>query len=149
MAKRNVIGMIFQLETSKGIAYGICTHEHVKYGTLVYLYPIGTQLSELKNATTQFCCFFPLSVALKRKVVEKVGKIEIPSSLKSFPVFRSGFPDQVTRRVKDWWFWDGEKEWMVGKINDSQRKMPIRGIINFTMLIERLEDGYTAETDLR
>jgi hypothetical protein len=34
---------------------------------------------------------------------------------------------------------------MVGEINDSQRKMPFEGICGDMMIIEWLEDGYTAE----
>ena len=148
MAPKNVIGLIAQFETSKGIAYSLCTHENAEYGTLIYLYPIGTQLLELKDAPTQFCCFFPLRIALRRNIVKEVGKMEIPSQLKVFPVFRSGIPmEPNSTKVDCWWFWDGVKEWPVGEISDEQRKMPRSGIWNDTLIIERLEEGYTAEKD--
>jgi hypothetical protein len=145
MAKTNIIGMIIQIETSKGTAYGLCTHKIERYGSLLYFYPIGTKLSELRDADTQFCCFFPLGAALRQGIVKKINIIEIPSKLKDFPVFRAGLPDPITGKVKNWWFWNGEKEWLVGEINDEQRKMPVRLISNDTMIIERLEEGYTAK----
>jgi len=144
MVRKNVIGMVIELETSRGIAYGICTHENEEYGFLLHFYSIGTQLSQIKDVAPQFCCFFPLRAALRRKIVKKNDIIEVPSQLKDFPVFRSGLPDLITKKVKNWWFWDGEKSWRVGEINDRQRKMPFKSIWNDTMVIERLEEGWTA-----
>ncbi|MDR0515655.1 MAG: hypothetical protein LBH25_01260 [Fibromonadaceae bacterium] len=152
MGRKNVIGLIFQLKTSKGPAYGLCTHEDTEYCQLVYLYPIGTQLSKLKDATTQFCCFFPLRIALRQKImkeiIKEVGRIEIPTQLKDFPLFRVRMiPSNGPGKFHHWGFWDGQKAWFVGEINDEQRKMPIRGIWNDTLIIERLEEGYIAEND--
>jgi hypothetical protein len=149
MAKRNTIGMVIQIETSKGTAYGLCTHRNATYGYLFYFYPIGTQFSELKNTTTQFCCFFEVWSAIRQKFVKKIDMIEIPPQLKEFPVFRSGLPDPITKKIKNWWFWDGEKSWMAGEINDNQRKIPIDGIWSATTIIDRLENGYTVEKDNR
>jgi hypothetical protein len=154
MAPKNVIGLIFQLETSKGPAYGLCTHENAEYGELIYLYPIGTKLSELKDTVTQFCCFFPLRAALRRKImkeiIKKIGRMEIPSHLKNLPLFRVilGIPPAGPGKFDHWGFWNGQETWFVGEINDEQRKMPVREIWNDTLIIERLEEGYTAEKDL-
>ncbi len=46
-----------------------------------------------------------------------------------------------------WWLWDGEKSWKVGEISPAQRKLPIKEVMNDTMLIELIEDGWTPETD--
>ena len=66
-----------------------------------------------------------------------------PSENKAFPVFRDGIADPRTEKVAVWWFWDGEKEWRVGKITPEQRKMPIRSLWNCKMLVERIEEGWT------
>ena len=60
---------------------------------------------------------------------------------------RGGVIDPSTRKVKVWWLWDGEKEWRVGEITAEQRGLPIRGVWNDTLLIERIESGWTPETD--
>jgi len=74
--------------------------------------------------------------------------MEIPPQLKDFPVFRAGINwDPGSTVVACWYFWDGENEWRVGKINDEQRKMPVRGIWGEGLIIECLEEGYTAEKD--
>ena len=146
MGRKNVIGLIAEFETSKGVAYSLCTHEEREHGPLVYLYPIGTLLSELKDTTPQFCCFCRLRALLRRKTWKEVGKMEIPLQLKDFPVFRVGLAlTPGSPKVACWWFWDGEKEWPVGEITDEQRKMPIRSIWGEILITERLEEGYTAE----
>jgi hypothetical protein len=150
VAIKNVIGVIFQIETSKGPAYGLCTHENEYYKSyLVHLYPIGTELSELKETEPQFCCLLPLRTALRQKcmkeIIKEVGKMEIPEQLKKFPLFRNGIAGPGTLKVNCWSFWDGEKHWDVGDITDEQRKMPVEGICNTASIIWRLETGYTAE----
>jgi hypothetical protein len=62
-------------------------------------------------------------------------------------VFRAGVVDPAVGKVVDWWLWDGEKEWRVGSISDEQRKLPIRGCWNDTMLIKRIEEGWLPEND--
>jgi hypothetical protein len=61
-------------------------------------------------------------------------------------VSRGGTPDPKTKKVAVWWFWE-EKEWKVGELTSEQRKMPIRGIWNDTMLVHRIEIGWTPATD--
>jgi hypothetical protein len=94
-----------------------------------------------------FTCFFPVGAAVRRGLVSIVENIAVPENLLEFPVFRSGIADSTMGKVRDWWLWDGENEWKVGKITDEQRRYPIRGVWNDTMLIERIEGGWTPETD--
>jgi len=80
-------------------------------------------------------------------LVSNVGNISVPANLLEFPVFRAGIADSTTGNARDWWLWDGENEWKVGKTTDQQRKDPIRGVWNDTMLRERIESRWTPETD--
>jgi YD repeat-containing protein len=41
----------------------------------------------------------------------------------------------------------GEKEWKVGDITAEQRKLPLRGIWNDTLLVERIEAGWSPSND--
>ncbi|MDQ8205892.1 hypothetical protein QEH52_00080 [Coraliomargarita sp. SDUM461003] len=91
--------------------------------------------------------FFPLQAAVNHGGVEIVGNEVVPAEEKSFPVFRTGMVDPQTRKVSVWWLWDGEKEWKIGKLSPEQRSLPIRGVWNDTILIERIESGWTPETD--
>ena len=95
------------------------------------------------------CVFFPLAAALKSKIVRKVGLFDIPPHARQLPLFRSGVIDPQTGWIENWWLWDGENTRMVGSISQEQRKLPIKSIWNDTLLIERIEQGWSPEKDGR
>lgn len=103
--------------------------------------------SELVNGPVRFSTFFPVAAAIKRAVFKVVGHENIAANNQSFPIFRNGIADAKTNKVAVWWFWDGEREWKVGTISQAQRKMPIVGVWNDTLLIERIEAGWTPSND--
>jgi hypothetical protein len=72
---------------------------------------------EITNLPIRFITFFPLGAAVKRRLVEIIGNIPVPPEMQTFPIFRSGTPDPRTNKVANWWLWDGDKEWRVGKLN--------------------------------
>jgi hypothetical protein len=55
--------------------------------------------------------------------------------------------DAGCKKVDNWWLWDGVKEWRIGKISAEQRKLSFREVVNDTMLRERIEEGWTPESD--
>jgi hypothetical protein len=86
-------------------------------------------------------------VSLDAAEVRVVGRVAVPSELEPFPIFRSGMVDPPTRKVAVWWLWDGTKEWRIGSLEPAQRALPIRGVWNDTALRQRIESGWTPETD--
>jgi hypothetical protein len=64
-----------------------------------------------------------------------------------FPLFRTTNNLGADMKVKEWWFWDGEKSWFVGKIRPEQRQMPLCEIANGVLLRERVEMGWSPATD--
>lgn len=147
------IGDVVEFKTQSGFAYALYTHKHALYGALMRVSKqVLAERPEngfnlLFDEDVLFSCFFPLAAALKRNLVCVVANVDVPSGLKTFPIFRAGIADPTTKRVRDWWLWDGENEWKVGAITDEQRKYPIRGVWNDTMLIERIESRWTPQTD--
>ncbi|MEO5326529.1 hypothetical protein PV773_24765 [Mesorhizobium sp. CC13] len=71
----------------------------------------------------------------------------VPAAAKEFPTFRAGIVNRRTKKVRVWWLWDGENEWKVNELSREQRSFPIRGIWNDTLLIERIESGWTADAE--
>jgi len=146
------IGDIIQIPTCKGFAYAQYTHKHPQYGALIRVFhkfydtPTHNYL-QLASQAERFATFFPLGAAVNRKIVTIAGNAPIPTYAQQFPTFRAGVIDPSTGKVPTWWLWDGEKEWLVGELTTEQRKLPIRGIWNDTLLIERIESGWTPETD--
>ncbi|SKD04880.1 hypothetical protein SAMN05445504_9329 [Burkholderia sp. CF099] len=147
-------GDVFAIKTSKGEAYFQYIGKLPPMGSLIRILP-GTFASEpsdwdaLMGCNTNFWIFFPVAAALKRGIVRKVTRCAIPDHSTTPPTFRAGVVDPSTGRVETWWFWDGKKEWQVGQISQEQRKLPIRGAWNDTLLIQRIEEGWLPEKDSR
>lgn len=153
--KRPKIGDIIEIPTRSGFAYAQFTHKHNLYGALLRVYNTIYQTKQALDAIQSvvsvrepdFSVFFPLGAAVHRGIVSIVGNAPIPEKHKPFPLFRDGIANPETKKVEIWWLWDGEKEWPVGEISDEQRRLPIRGVWNDTLLVERIESGWTPETD--
>ena len=146
------IGDIIEIEVAKGLAYAQYTHKHRQYGALLRvfggLYDVRpNNFAALVKSKPTFMCFFPLNVAVDQGIVSIVDNVALPTEAKAFPVFRAGVTDPSTHKVGVWWLWDGEKEWRVGDLTAEQRKLSIRGVWNDTLLVERIEAGWTPETD--
>lgn len=103
--------------------------------------------AELVNSSLRFSTFFPVAAAIKRGIFKVIGHHEVAPQNKPFPLFRDGVPDPKTKKVAVWWLWDGVKEWKVGELTPEQRKLPIREVLNDTMLIKLIEDGWTPSND--
>jgi hypothetical protein len=146
------IGDVVEVNTEKGYAYCLYTHKHKQYGALLrvwsrqYAEPL-THFDALVREPPTFSCFFPLGAAVKRQLVRVVGRVAVPSELEPFPIFRSGMVDPATRKVAVWWLWDGTKEWRIGSLEPAQRALPISEVWNDTALRQRIESGWTPETD--
>lgn len=152
MAKQVQINDIVEIPTAKGLRYAQFSHRHPRYGALLRILPGSfesrpSDFSELVRQPESFVTFFPIQSAVSRNIVQVVASYPVPSFAKPFPLFRCGVIVPETGKVKEWWFWDGEKEWKVGNLTTEQRKLPLRGIWNDTLLVERLETGWTPESD--
>ena len=155
MTIRVKIGDVIEIRTSRGLAYAQHTHEHVappKYGYLIRVLPglygkRPTDFTDIGKQKATFVVFVPLQVMVDRNYVTIVNNQPVPTDAQKFPVFRSGIPDPQTKKVRVWWFWDGDKEWKVGSLTDEQKRLPILAIIGDELLAKRIEIGWTPETD--
>lgn len=155
MVKKVKIGDVFEIQTKKGLAYAQYTHFHSqppRYGYLIRVLPgffdqRPKEFSEIVKSPSKIVKFFPLQAAVNKGIVIIVANEQIPIHAQKFPIFRTGIIEPKTKKVRDWWFWDGNKEWKIGKITRDQKKMPIRGLVNDTKLIELIESGWAPEND--
>ncbi|AVP99711.1 hypothetical protein C7S18_22155 [Ahniella affigens] len=150
---KSEIGAIIEIPTSKGLAYAQVSHVNADFGHLLRVFqetfterPLSFR--ELVNSSPQFLCFYPLRAGLRANLVSILGTEDVPEFAKKFPLFRdyTGV-DLKTGKAGPWWFWDGEQEWMVGEITAAQREMPMRSILSHTLMVERIESGWTAKLD--
>ena len=145
------IGDIVEIKTAKGLAYGVYTNKHdapPRFGALIRILDgsFSSRPSPIEdifgNVPVRFSVFFPLQAAVTKGLVEIVGNVALPSDMSAFPVFRSGLIDPKTKKVNCWWLWDGKREWRIGQLTAEQRKLPIRGVWNDTLLVKRIEQGW-------
>lgn len=145
MSKRPKIGDIVEIPLpNNGFGYAQYTHKHKMYGALLRIFLIQEKVgdvTELSEATHQFTTFFPLGAAVNRKIVGIVGNLPVRKEFKEFPVFRTGVANQ-SGAVEVWWLWDGESEERIGRLSSEQMEYPIRGVINDTLLVERIGSGW-------
>jgi hypothetical protein len=145
------IGDILEIRTPGGFAYAQYTHEHdrpPRYGALIRILPglfaeRPGDLSLLAQQKERFSVFFPLAAALRRGIVSIVADAPVPERCLPLPIFRSGIRTPSTGQVMTWWLWDGIKEWRVGKLAPSQEHLPVLGVWNDTLLIERIASGWS------
>jgi hypothetical protein len=150
--RRPKLGDIVEIKTKRGLAYAQYTHENKIMGSLIRtidgFHELRPQdIAAIAAGKTKFVTFFSLGAAVNRGIVEIVGNATIPEADRNLPLFRGGTANPVTRKVANWWLWDGEKSWPVGDITQEQRKLPLRGIWNNAYLVSRLESGWTPEND--
>lgn len=145
-------GDVFSIGTSNGLAFFQYVTKNKLMGQLIRVLPgeyvEKPDLLSLVAKETNFWIFFPLNAAFKANIVHKIENIQIPDHSLKFPLFRTGVPN-ASGFVKNWGLWDGDKSWLIGTITDEQRKLPIRGSWNDTMLISRIEQGWLPEKDSR
>lgn len=146
------IGDLVEVSTSLGLTYAQYTHKNSRYGSLLRVFKkvyAGKPecLEEVLNDEVRFSAFFPLKAAVDQGIVKVVGNLSVPNEFTRFPIFRAGVVDPSTGKVTTWWLWDGESEEKVGSLSEEQKHLPIRGVWNDTLLIERIESNWSPYTD--
>ena len=142
------IGDVVEIPVGSSLAYAHYTHKHPQFGALLRVFGElhagrPTEFVRLVQKPAQFTCFFPLGAACSRGIVKIVATEEIAQP-KAFPTFRTGVADSEGK-IKCWWLWDGASERKVGKLAPEMVKFPIRGVINDTLLTERILSGWCHE----
>lgn len=146
-------GDIIEIKISDEYVYAQYTHKHPTYGALIRVFEKKyshrpDQLENITKSAIQFSTFIPLKAMIKTGVVKVLGNLSIENNIKNFPVFRAGMVDPKIAKVKVWWLWDGKVEKRIGKLTTAQKRLPIRGVWNDTLLFERIESGWTPEKDI-
>ena len=154
MGKRRVaIGDVVEIKTRKGLAYALYTHSDEQWGAVIRVfettYPVRpVEFQTIVNGPVQFTTFFPLGAAVWRGIFEVVAQVEIPESLKKFPVFLSqGLPDTKTGKISRWGLWDGKTKVTIHELTPEMYSFPKMSIVNDTRLIERIESNWHHEDD--
>jgi hypothetical protein len=92
-------GLAFSLACDSGCAIGIVTHNVPQIGSLIWIAELTFEGEPTVDAVSRierwrWCVFFPLSAAIRRKIVTTIDTISVPEGLEPFPLMRSGSRNQ-------------------------------------------------------
>ncbi len=153
---RPQVGDIIEIPTPKGLGYAHFAHDYKEpphWGALLRVFP-GThatrplEFASMVKQEPAFISWYPLGSACHRKLVTIVANEPLPEGAKAFPTFRSSHYKKEGGRGGPWFLWDGKRQWRVGRLTPEElRKYPLHGIINHTLRVERLVEGWRHEHD--
>ena len=145
------IGDVVEIPVAGGFAYAHYSHRHSRYGALLRVLKgifdeRPDDMSQIVDREYQFTTFFPLSAACREGIVTIVVNEDLPERAKEFPTFRARAVG-LNGAKGPWWLWDGENEWQIGSLEAGMESLPIRGVWNDTLLVSRIESGWSHEHD--
>lgn len=148
------VGEVIEIKTRKGLAYAQYTHESETDGSLIRVFEVLharplADLAEVVHSQVAFTTFFPVHAAIKQGLVRRVGQAEIAPENKKMPMFRWGIPHPVSKKVEQWYLWDGTDHRKIDSLSKDQRKWPIREIMLMEGLTTAIEEGWRPEIDPR
>ena len=147
------IGDVIEVPTHKGLAYVQYTHEHKDppvFGSLVRVLkgfykkrPSLEEMETIVNKPHKFQAFCPVYRVVNIGDWDRVGNFSVPEFAQKFPVFKNMkyLFNRPNPEDADWYLWDGEKSWYVGKMSlEDQQKYPNKSVCNDTALREYIEE---------
>lgn len=141
---------MLELGTRKGLSYIQITHLTHEEGPLIAVMPgvfssRPLDMDWVSRASPKFRVLFPVSHAVRRKVITFIGNYKMSPESAKFPVLRrAGFVDREGAE-RNWWLWDGTREWPVASLSPEERRLSPREIWNDTLLAERIESDWSPQ----
>jgi hypothetical protein len=147
MASMKIIpGLAFTMDTDVGYIVGVVTHDVPRIGSLVWIatptFAREPTLDEARQISSwRWPTFFPVSAAMRKRIVKPLGSIPIPSEIAPFPKMRGGGGSMGW--VAFTGVGDGQR--LHGPTTD--RSLPIYQILNDTSLSEMIATGWMPEDE--
>lgn len=147
--KRIKLGDIFEIKTANGYAYLHFVFKDEKVGELIRVLPGVYQerphnVSELAMKGERYMVYFPVSAALRKKIIELVSFYQADD-----------FTKPKLMRMEHWvrgeflgWFIVDTNTWkmnLVKTLTNEQKKLSPWGIVNDTLLIERINENWSLD----
>jgi hypothetical protein len=142
------IGDVFEIQTRRGFGYFQFCYSDDELGEMIRVLEgvdetRPSDIAALVNTEEQFYTFFPIAAALKKSIVSRVAHLGIPVRDPWPPLMRSpGRYNAKTRRVETWWISQAGKAWQVDALDENEKDLSVKGILNDTLLIEHIESGW-------
>jgi hypothetical protein len=147
--KKIEIGDIFELPTNKGYVYLQCVQipkdrrQELELIRVYYqVHPDNTTDVSVIQESQFFYLSFVLQAAYNRKIVNKIGNIPLEPEFKIPRYFRTENAFGEGWQIIDTSNWQRETK---KKLTEEQKKLSPWGTWNDTLLIDRLDKGWTLE----
>lgn len=146
--KKPVVGDMFAIETGRGRAYLHFVYRDDEIGEMIRvlpgLYTLEPSLVQLVSSEERYVVFFPISAALKQKLVDFVGHypaddFRIPRHMRTEHNVRGEF---VCWHIVDTETWNRQQ---ADTLNDDQKKLSPWGTWSYSVLIENLNSDWSLE----
>lgn len=142
-------GGVFKIETKNGFGLFHCINEEKNKGGVIRVFAkelkeIPSNLEEFVSSKEDFIASFPVNIALRRKIIEKISYYDYSS----FEVPRYMIETHVIRGSFLGWFIVDTltyKRQLVQKLEPEHYNLQENGMINDTLLIERIETRWNVK----
>jgi len=146
-------GLVFEIATPEGLAYFQYVSRDGDYGELIRVLPgvFRTRPEDPLSLALEeelYSVFFPVSAALRRGIVTKVGKGLIPGGKWRRRSMRRPGAREKGGRILTWVIEEEGGERVVNTLAPEQLKLPMAVIWNDTMLKERIAEGWRPEDEI-
>ena len=126
--------------------FAIATHYVKDEGTLLQILSAYNEIGPnditceiVKNSNVVTSVFFPLQIALRRKLVVKSIRCQFPLP---FPIFRSSFVNEISLNQYQVWLSNEDGEWRATISSNELKRTPIRQTVTDVYLRDMIEKIY-------
>lgn len=147
--KKPVVGDVFAIDTARGKAYLHFAYRNNEIGELIRVLPglytlEPANLEELVSSNERYVVFFPISAALKQKLVEFVGhhpadNFRMPRHMRTEYNVRGEF---VCWHIVDTETWNRQQS---DTLNADQMKLSPWGNWSYSVLVDNLNNDWSLD----
>ncbi|WP_406698430.1 hypothetical protein V5E97_06130 [Singulisphaera sp. Ch08] len=152
MAKKPKTGDVVRITARRGYAYAQVSHIHKNFGCLLRIldgfFAPQQGIPNVGDFPEIFQTYMFYQDLLISGYSEIVCNAPLRDEFKTHPLMRDGVRNPKTGKVGVWWLWDGIKEWPIGVLPENMRGLSLRGIWNYKMLIDRIENGWRPDAEV-
>lgn len=146
-------GDVFEIKTEKGWGYFQFTSKDPELGQLIRVFPgvhkdRADDIARLAAEKEAYYVFFPVSGALTRGLIKRVGSFPVPIWAQGIPVMRSAGARASDGKVLSWVIVSDKDEKLVRTLTESQRRLSLAVIWNDSLLAERIASGWMPWDDV-
>lgn len=144
-------GDVIEISTPRGLAYAQYVTRHPDYGDVMRILPglFVTRPANLEELVQEvgFFAFYPLAVAVARRMVDVVANMQIPAGCEGPRKLRRAGVRSNDGRVLTWVITGENGDYVREKLSSEEKRLPIVAIWNHEMLVQQLDANWRPEQE--